>query len=333
MTNGPADGKKNVFSWEQVPAGLTARARYDLWRDTYTSRYGIADFVPQEDRPLFAECEFMGVGAIGVTRFDFSVQHLVRENYHIAADVRDDLLIGFNRAEPVQCRVGGQEWTLQTGDPILFTNAEPFATECKTRLSIAGISLPSACLSELVPAFGDVLGSKLDAANPATRHLGRYISFLLDADELGQDNALTARIETTLTDLLALAIGAGRDAAHLAQKRGLRAARLHTVLQAIAADFTKPDFSPPALARKLGFSPRYIQDLLQETGATFSERVLELRLQKARATLMDRRSERLKISEIAFACGFGDVSYFNQAFRRRFGCSPTQYRGGHGKRE
>jgi transcriptional regulator GlxA family with amidase domain len=66
---------------------------------------------------------------------------------------------------------------------------------------------------------------------------------------------------------------------------------------------------------------------LHETGLSLAERVLELRLQKARAMLADPRHDRLKIIEIAYACGFNEVSYFNRCFRRRFGASPTQYRG------
>jgi AraC-like DNA-binding protein len=38
--------------------------------------------------------------------------------------------------------------------------------------------------------------------------------------------------------------------------------------------------------------------------------------------------DRLRVIEIAHACGFNDVSYFNRCFRRRFGASPMQYRGG-----
>ena len=81
------------------------------------------------------------------------------------------------------------------------------------------------------------------------------------------------------------------------------------------------------MARRLGISARYIHDLLHETGITLSERVLELRLQKARALLSDARNDRLKVSDIALACGFNEVSYFNRRFRARFGASPTQYRG------
>jgi AraC-like DNA-binding protein len=34
-----------------------------------------------------------------------------------------------------------------------------------------------------------------------------------------------------------------------------------------------------------------------------------------------------RISEIAFDCGFNDLSYFNRCFRRRFGLTPSAARG------
>ena len=80
------------------------------------------------------------------------------------------------------------------------------------------------------------------------------------------------------------------------------------------------------IAAKLGLSANYIQKILYETEATFTERVLELRLQKAREMLADPRNDRLKVSNIALSCGFNEVSYFNRCFRRRFGEAPTQSR-------
>ena len=72
-----------------------------------------------------------------------------------------------------------------------------------------------------------------------------------------------------------------------------------------------------------------VQELLSETGMSFTGRVLELRLQKARAMLADPQHDHLRVSDIAYASGFNDISYFNRTFRRRFGASPLQYRGGH----
>jgi transcriptional regulator GlxA family with amidase domain len=75
-------------------------------------------------------------------------------------------------------------------------------------------------------------------------------------------------------------------------------------------------------------SARYVQELLQETGYSFTDRIMELRLQKAHSMIGDPRFDRLKIGEIALACGFNEATYFNRCFRRRFGGSPLQFRGG-----
>jgi AraC-like DNA-binding protein len=145
------------------------------------------------------------------------------------------------------------------------------------------------------------------------------------------DPLLLDRVETTLIDLIALTLGAQRDVAEIARLRGLRAVRLQAILRAIKVGYADPAFSVRSVAQKLGLSPRYVNDLLQESGLSLSERVMELRLQQARAMLADARHDRLKIVEIAYACGFSEVSYFNRSFRRRFGDSPTRYRGTDGR--
>lgn len=50
-------------------------------------------------------------------------------------------------------------------------------------------------------------------------------------------------------------------------------------------------------------------------------------MKKARDTLASSTYDRMKVSDIALACGFNEVSYFNRCFRRRFGLTPSAARG------
>lgn len=43
---------------------------------------------------------------------------------------------------------------------------------------------------------------------------------------------------------------------------------------------------------------------------------------------MSAEDDALSISSVAFEVGFGDLSYFNRSFRKRFGRSPSQVRAG-----
>jgi AraC-like DNA-binding protein len=99
---------------------------------------------------------------------------------------------------------------------------------------------------------------------------------------------------------------------------------LKAVLMILEQRFTEPDFSAQKLAAAAGLSERYVNELLYEAGASFTLRLLELRLRNA-ADLLAHAGER-RISDIAFDCGFNDLSYFNRCFRRRFGLTPTAAR-------
>ncbi|MDB5517147.1 MAG: hypothetical protein JWQ17_3905 [Tardiphaga sp.] len=318
---------KVVFSSDQLPAHLDARARYRLWLDLFTDHLCAAEITFFPDAPFYSRSEFLKFGDIAVSQLDANIQTAVRTRRHVEADTRGDYIIGtmLNGASSL-IRQEGREAVRGTGQAMLYTNAAPIAAQHDTAVAFRGVTVPGALLAERVPNFENLAVRPLEAS-PALRHLERYLAILIDSD-VSADVVLEDNVGTHLVDLVALALGASGDSGELASMRGLRAARLQDAIANIKAGFADPSFSPSELAGKLRLSSRYIQELLQETGSSFTERVTELRLQKARNMLCDQRYNRLKISDIAYACGFNEASYFNRCFRRRFGASPTQYRGG-----
>ena len=61
--------------------------------------------------------------------------------------------------------------------------------------------------------------------------------------------------------------------------------------------------------------------------------VLTERLAHAHRLLIDPRHARQSIGGIAYSCGFGDLSHFNHAFRRRYGATPSEVRREQAKME
>jgi AraC-like DNA-binding protein len=324
--------QKLVFSSDELPTHLDDTSRFRLWHEIYTAQFGESEFQYSGDQPFRAHSEFAQVGEIGITRMDITLQKLVRSARHVAADARDDILIGFNRsARPQRVSQRGRDVVNPVGEVCggIFTNAEPMEADINGNMAVVGLRIPIKQLQPRLSAVEDLVAIRL-AVSPALIHLGRYLDFLLGSHEVHADPQLHGQVETTLLDLVVLSLGAGGaggDGAELATGRGLRAARAREIIAMIQARYADPAFSPQEICRVLGISQRYLQELLQETGANLTERVLELRLQKACAMLADAANDRLKIADIAFASGFGDISYFNQAFRRRFGEAPTTYRG------
>lgn len=323
---------KMVFASDALPAGLNDQAQFSLFRDQWNALYGAVELTRDEDRPFSTTLEFVPVGNVGLGRMQGSLNRIVRDKRAVATDGADNFCIGLsNGSTDVLSIQNNQEVVVGRNAAVLLTNAEPGEVRGNPDTGWYAINISRKRLLDLVPNADDLVGGRLDASLPALRHLGRYAEFLLASNSAGLDPALTRYLETTLVDLIALSLGAGRDAAEVARLRGLRAARLQEVLAVIKIDFADPGFSSDNLARRLGLSRRYVNDLMAESGTGFAERVMELRLQKARAMLSNRRYDTQRVADIALACGFNEVPYFNRRFRARFGCSPTQYRGGDGR--
>ena len=148
---------------------------------------------------------------------------------------------------------------------------------------------------------------------------------------LGEDHVLATpelrrAVVNHVYDLAALALGATRDAEENARHRGVRAARLRAMKADVIGHLGDPDLHVAAVAVRHGVTPRYVQKLFEADGTTFSQFLLDQRLAHVRRMLSGAQSADHNISAIAFAAGFGDLSHFNRAFRRRYGEAPSDVR-------
>ena len=69
-----------------------------------------------------------------------------------------------------------------------------------------------------------------------------------------------------------------------------------------------------------------MQALFEDESATFSQFLLGERLARVHRMLGDPLHLARPISAIAYDAGFGDLSHFNRAFRRRYGATPSEIR-------
>ena len=61
----------------------------------------------------------------------------------------------------------------------------------------------------------------------------------------------------------------------------------------------------------------------QRTGKSLAEYIIDIRLGHAARMLIDSIKP---VSEICYTCGFNTLSNFNRLFRKRKGCSPSEFR-------
>src|SRR5262249_18524891 len=185
--------------------------------------------------------------------------------------------------------------------------------------------VPRSCLSPLIVDLDDAYCRPIPAENPALRLLARYICILQEAGTFAEPE-LRRQAVTHIHDLIALAIGATRDAARIARRRGAQAALLRPIKHELATRHYQPGVLGATSAAYHRVKPRWVQRLFESDGATFTEYVLAQRLVRAHRLLTDPLHASQKVSTIALDIGFGDLSYFNRVFRRRYGMTPSELR-------
>jgi two-component system response regulator YesN len=78
------------------------------------------------------------------------------------------------------------------------------------------------------------------------------------------------------------------------------------------------------MAGYIGLDPSYFGKLFKkETGISFTDYLMNYRIEKAQALL---RNTRKNISEICFSVGFNSQSYFGYVFKKKVNLSPKKYR-------
>jgi AraC-like DNA-binding protein len=318
--------KKIVFSSDDLPPDLGDRARFDLWHDIHNADIASIEYAISETTPFYARMEAMAFGPVVVGTMACSIQSAGRSAGNIARDNVGGYNLFVNAGEKlIGGTQSGREFVLDPGEAVLMSNFEPLRLFGGDENAWMTIIMPDAALHDVLVNADDRTARRVGSDNEALRLLKRYCGFLNGGPPLHSSSLLT-HVSNTLIDLVGASLGAEKTAEDHAGARGVRAARLIAVTESIREHFSNPAISAKLVARQLGLSVRYLHELLQETGESFGERVMELRLQKTRLMLSARHYDHLRISEIALQSGFNDISYFNRSFRRRFGCTPASVR-------
>jgi AraC-like DNA-binding protein len=237
-------------------------------------------------------------------------------------DGSDRLL--FSLGSPAVARQFGREIELAAGDAIALSGADPGAFITLAPGSIVTLEFPNGSLARSLNDPRKTCLARIGKNEPGLRLLRTYLRSFL-AIGASAPSPLRSAATRHVLDLATLVLGASPQAAEIARLGGVPAAHLRAIKDDILARL-ETDISIGDIAARHSLSPRYIRLLFERDQTTFTEFVRDERLDRARRRLLNSRTERFRISDIAYSVGFNDVSYFNRAFRRRFGRSPREIR-------
>jgi len=314
----PAGG--SVFAYSGAPQGR----QYDAWREGVCRDFFRIDTQPTNTDRIECRVSIVQSAMLSLATVRGSSGRFVRTR-SLLTDACDDFVL----------------LTATSGNAIIYAGDQsadlPESEVCLTKANtIGGVGLldgneitatriPSRELLQVCPSADDLLYQRINTTAPAREVVRRYFS-LLSQVAPSLDAAGQQTMSRHLIDLVGLLLRTSRDQTQLATQRGYASARLQLIQKEVLENLGDPALSISSAAQRAGLSPKQVQRLFERTGTTFSEFVLEQRLLLARTLLSSAHHATDKIGAVAYISGFGDLSYFNRMFRKRFGMTPSDWR-------
>ena len=214
--------------------------------------------------------------------------------------------------------------TFGPGEMHLIPLDSPFVTENHGPLKVTGINLPGSFLERHLINPDDVVGKTI-----RPRDEGAYRLMLDYADaihELGADlTEESARLaDLHMMDLIALSLGMNEELQNNAADRGLTFARFSAMRQFIDDYKHDPSLSTDTVARHFNLSSQSVRKIFRQFGTTVTDQLNNVRLDWIYDQLQNPVARGGSISSLAYAVGFNNLTWFNRAFKRKFGITPTE---------
>ena len=297
--------------------------RLAMWREVYGRGIAKVDIEPIGDGPFRADVTFTLLPHVSIAAGTRSPAH-----YTVTPELlkqgRDIVALSILRSGDASATQFGKELIGGVGSASVLAATDPSVSTLHTDGSFITLALSRSAIAELAPDFAQAFGRPIASDNPALRLLIKYLDTMLAADELVHAD-IARSVSAHILDLVSLALGTRGDRTDMALG-GVKAARLKTIKSDILEMLGRNDLSSEILAARHGISSRYIRKLFEEDGTSFTAFLLTERLARIRRMLLDSRFAHLTIAQLAHSNGFNDISYFNRAFRRHFGATPSDLR-------
>jgi AraC-like DNA-binding protein len=306
------------MSW--TSAGLARPDAVREWQEWAARTIAPIDVCVFDESAFAARWSSHGVGQLRLLRLEAPAQRVVHCGDG-AGKATPSIQLVYARKGALKTRIGGKRFTVQPGEFVLLDNTRFYQMEMDTAHEAVDLMMPLGWLDRYLPDPGALLGRPVSARAGWGAPLGSLLETM--AEGIDRTPLPRSMIAEQVGTLLTLATGFHEPATE-SRHRGQLARQ---ILRRIEADFADPDLSPEGLAAELGISKRYLQQLLAGSGTSFVQELTATRLDRASDVLTDPRAISLSVGEIAFRCGFLDPGYFARAFRKRFGRTPSEWRG------
>ena len=304
--------------------GSRGHRRLALWQDIVCDVYVGLDCASDLGTAFRGSVTQTAFGRAVCSEVSSDRQRVHRTRQRISRSDADFVLVALGREGIGGVFQDGRDTVIRPGEFAIYDTTRPYELQFDAAFRQIVFKLPREMLQRRIGATEAVTAITFGADSPLQPLAHDFIVKLCErADHIGAEHA--ERLSDQAADLLAMTL-AERLSTRPMPASSHRAALLYRIKAHIRTRLSDPDLSLPEVARELGLSARYINDLFSDEETSFRRYVLAERLKQCQRDLGSPALAHRQISDIAFSWGFNDLSHFGRVFREQFGLSPREWR-------
>lgn len=301
-------------------AGDSVEEKHRFWHESIKSAIFELDMKFAGSAHFHGSTESFDFGSVNLTRVESTpVSYHRHRRLCDGADPR--FLICLPLAGEVELQQLGRQTRCRPGGMLLEHSDEPYLFEYGSVSSMWTVLIPQAMLEARARHTVRFCGMDFDAQSGAGKLFSDYVQALAGNPDL-RSQPLQLTVGSHLADLLSLVLDGDR---RVLQSTGssVKNAHLARVEQYLRSNLSNPELSAESVAAACGISVRYLHLLFRDTDITFAQWVREHRLHMAHEALL-RGAGRVSVAQVAYQHGFNDHAQFSSAFKKKYGCSPSE---------
>lgn len=296
--------------------------RLDYWRSAISST-----FVPLscefKDSERIGRLSSLALGDISLARVSCGPQKVTRSLKGMDNFESESVLISFMQEGTTEISQGRKSTLLKRGEFALYDTRKPYGLHVAGASSQIVVQMPRLLLNNHLGDVDELMAHSFGRKHPMSHFTRAFLENIFSLPEDVPEHYLDSLSAQATGLIFNMITDECRSAPyHPDTKQALLAQIQLYIRQRI----TDPELSSEEVALKFGISSRYLRMLFQQEDLTFGRFLLQSRLEHCKGLLRLPQHQQKLLGDIAWSCGFNDISYFSREFKKQFGVTPREFR-------
>ncbi|ACC73999.1 transcriptional regulator, AraC family [Paraburkholderia phymatum STM815] len=308
----------HIDSFKYTTSDVSVGKEFDYFHESVTRHFVPAECKCSTRENFSGEVNGHQVGQLLVGRYSAKQHIWDRTEHDVKTKPDEDIVALLLESGSGKMQQAGRKLVMGVGDIMLFDGARPFRHEVIPD-SIILVRMPRSLIRSHFSAVEKFVNMKIADGKSIQPLLS---GLMREAYALTEETPLLARIHLANAFINAISVALEIQSASEVNESYEGRVLFEKALSIIDARIDDQALNVAEIASALHVSDRTLSRIFAREGTTPSQTLWNRRLQKSYRLLQENVA--LQVTQIAFQCGFSDLSHFSRSFKRVFGSAPSQ---------